>query len=108
MKLQTPEYLLCEDPASETENLFIYHVPSRSLIHIIHTGNLTQKQSEEVLHKYGRHLVYNYRNTSGNMEKIMFVIQITGTDHPHDEQTILAQCAHWYTCYLGWEKKRTA
>lgn len=104
MKLQVPEYLLCEDPASETENLFIYHVPTRSLIHIIHTDNLSKKETDEILLNRGKYFEYTYRNTVGNIEKIMFVAEIIGSDHP-DEQTILAQSAHWYACYLGWEEE---
>ncbi len=103
MKLQVPEYLLCEDPASEKENLFIYHVPTRSLVHIIHTDTITKQEAEKIRSAHRRHFDYTYTNAVGYAEKIMFIAEVVGPQNP-DEQYILAKCAHWYACYLGWEE----
>ncbi|WP_448702313.1 hypothetical protein ACFGVR_08200 [Mucilaginibacter sp. AW1-3] len=104
MKLQIPEYLLCEDPASETENLFIYHVTTRSLIHIIHTDIISKEKADQIRTSYRRHFDYTYQNTMGNTEKIMFIAEIVDPKNTN-EQAILENCAHWYACYLGWEEE---
>jgi len=103
MQLQVPEYLLCEDPASETENLFIYHTPTRSLVHIVHTDILSKENEDKISTSYRRHFDYTYKNAVGHTEKIMFIAEIVDPKNANDEQTILEKCAHWYACYLGWE-----
>lgn len=101
MKSKLPEYLLCEDPTTEKENLFIYHTASRSLIHIIHTDILTNNGVD--LHYFNRrHFDYSYKNNQGKLENILFVAEIVDAID-NTEQTILKNCAHWYACYLGWE-----
>ncbi|EHQ26945.1 hypothetical protein [Mucilaginibacter paludis] len=98
---ELPEYLLCEDPTAEEENLFIYHVPSRSLTHIIHTNSIPDIE-EDLRHRNRRHFDYTYRNNLGKTERIMFFGEIVDPSH-NTEQWILERCAHWYACYLGWE-----
>ncbi|OCX50838.1 hypothetical protein BEL04_19105 [Mucilaginibacter sp. PPCGB 2223] len=104
MKLQIPEYLLCEDPASETESLFIYHTTTRSLVHIIHTDILPKGEADKIRTNYRRHFDYTYKNTVGHTEKIMFIAEMVDPKNI-DEQAILEKCAHWYACYLGWEEE---
>ncbi|MEO6522036.1 MAG: hypothetical protein ABIN91_10190 [Mucilaginibacter sp.] len=101
MKTKLPEYLLCEDPTSEKENLFIYHVQSRSLVHIMHTDAIPD--AGDILYINRRHFDYTYSNNLGKTEKIMFVAEIVDSSNVI-EQSILEQCAHWYACYLGWEE----
>lgn len=102
MKTKLPEYLLCEDPTTETENLFIYHVVTRSLVHIIHTDAIPDKEAD-TRYINRRHFDYTYKNTLGNMEKIMFVAEIVDSSNA-TELSVLEHCAHWYACYLGWEE----
>ena len=104
MKLKLPEYLLCEDPTSTKENLFIYHIKTRSLIHIVHTDIMTKEEAEKVRSAHRRHFDYTYKNAVGNTEKIMFIAEFVDTELDN-EQEVLEQCAHWYACYLGWEEE---
>jgi hypothetical protein len=104
MKAQIPEYLLCEDPSSDEESLFIYHTPTRSLIHLIHTDATSKEEAANILSAHSRHFDYAYRNNLGSVEKIMFIAEIVDPKTTN-EQTILEQCAHWYACYLGWEEE---
>jgi hypothetical protein len=101
MKPKLPEYLLCEDPTTEKENLFIYHVSSRSLVHIIHTDAITNAESD-IRYINRRHFDYTYQNNLGKTQTIMFVAEIVDPGNV-TEQTLLERCAHWYACYLGWE-----
>jgi len=103
MKLQIPEFLLCEDPASENETLFIYHTQTRSLIHIVHTDGISKEEAAKIQSMYRRHFDYTYTNAVGNTEKIMFIAEVI--DPKNDNvQSVLQQCAYWYACYLGWEE----
>jgi hypothetical protein len=101
MKQNLPEYLLCEDPTADDENLFIYQVPTRSLIHIIHTDAAPVKDSD-IKYLNRRHFDYTYKNNSGQTQKITFVAEMLDSSKAI-AQSILQQCAHWYACYLGWE-----
>jgi hypothetical protein len=102
MKLNLPEFLLCEDPTSADENLFIYYVPTRSLVHIVHTDVLSKDEIEKIRSADRRHFDYTYRNAVGHTEKIMFIAEVVDKELG-TEQEILEKCAHWYACYLGWE-----
>lgn len=102
MKLQLPEYLLCEDPTAEEENLFIYHVATRSLIHMMHTDAIPDME-KEVRYINRKHFDYTYQNNLGKTEKIMFVAEVVDSSNT-TEQWVLEHCAHWYACYLGWEE----
>ncbi|RKR81755.1 hypothetical protein BDD43_1911 [Mucilaginibacter gracilis] len=101
MKQQLPEYLLCEDPTAEGGNLFIYHVLTRSLVHVIHTDAMP---ADETKYNNRKHFDYTFKNNLGREEKIMFVAEVvdSGTGIA---QSVLEQCAHWYACYLGWEEE---
>jgi hypothetical protein len=103
MKLKLPEYLLCEDPTSTKETLFIYYVPTRSLVRVIHTDTLSAQEQESVKLLSNKHLYHTYKNAVGNTEKIVFVAE--AGDTPGNEQTVLEKCVHWYACYLGWEEE---
>ena len=103
MKAQLPEFLLCEDPTAPIENLFIYHVLTGSLIHIVHTDTIDKDEADELSSPAGRHFDYTYTNAMGKTERIMFVAEIVDPD-VNNEQWILERCAHWYACYLGWEQ----
>jgi hypothetical protein len=103
MKLPIPEYLLCEDPASEKGDLFIYHVRTRSLVHIIHTDITSKEEIEKIRSSHRKHFDYTYKNALGQVDKIMFIAEVIEPQNP-DELDILAKCAHWYACYLGWEE----
>jgi hypothetical protein len=102
MKLKLPEFLLCEDPTSVKENLFIYYVPTKALIRIIHVDTLSAQEMESVKLLSSQYLYHTYKNAVGNTEKIMFIAE--GSDAPGNEQTVLENCIHWYACYLGWEE----
>ncbi|MBW4891150.1 hypothetical protein KXQ82_15600 [Mucilaginibacter sp. HMF5004] len=102
MKQKLPEFLLCEDPTSTDENLFIYYMPTRSLVHIVHTDVLSETETAKIKSAGRRHFYYTYKNAVGNTEKIIFFAQVVDKDE-HDEQDLLEKCAHWYACYLGWE-----
>jgi len=101
MKIKLPEYLLCEDPTSEKENLFIYHVPSKSLVYIIHT-DAGPDTEPDIRYINRRHFDYTFKNNQGGIQKITFVAEIIESATVI-EQSLLEQCAHWYACYLGWE-----
>lgn len=101
MKTKLPEYLLCEDPTTEKENLFIYHIATRSLVHIIHTDNIPDDEAE-IKYINRKHFDYTYKNNVGEIQKVMFIAEIVDSSNVI-EQRVLEQCAHWYACYLGWE-----
>lgn len=101
MKVKLPEYLLCEDPTTEKEDLFIYHVPSRSLVHIIHTDTAPGTEAD-ILYINRRHFDYTYTDHAGKVRTIMFVAEIVDANNIA-ERSILEKCAHWYACYLGWD-----
>lgn len=101
MKLKLPLYLLCEDPTNDNGDTFIYHTASRSLIRVVHVNEITYAEAQNIKAAKSAYLDYAYTNTVGNTQNIIFVAEhINGAD----QASVLAQCAHWYACYLGWEK----
>ncbi len=101
MKLKLPEYLLCEDPISAKEALFIFYVPAKSLVRIIHFDTLSKEEKESAKLITSKHLYHTYKNAVGNTEKIMFIAE-TNVEAVIS-QDVLEKCVHWYACYLGWE-----